>query len=184
MPIKVNGLTSGSVTLAAPDTGSDETLTLPGVSGELLPLAGGKILQVVRATDSTNRSTTSTSLVDADLSVTITPQKNNSAVLLIASVRLATVWATGDEGRALITITDSSNAGINGAQDQIFGTENLTGTGTRSTTSAVSLIAYATPSTTSAVTYKMRFAVLNANTTVSLVNANNTGQMYAIEVSA
>ena len=29
MPIKVNGATSGSVTLAAPDTGSDVSLTLP-----------------------------------------------------------------------------------------------------------------------------------------------------------
>lgn len=29
MPVKINGTTSGSVTLAAPDTGSDVTLTLP-----------------------------------------------------------------------------------------------------------------------------------------------------------
>lgn len=29
MPVKINGATSGSVTLAAPDTGSDVTLTLP-----------------------------------------------------------------------------------------------------------------------------------------------------------
>ncbi|HEY7821527.1 MAG TPA: hypothetical protein VIG24_01775, partial [Acidimicrobiia bacterium] len=41
-------------------------------------LTSGKILQVVRATDGTNRTTTSTSFVDASISVTITPQKNDS----------------------------------------------------------------------------------------------------------
>ena len=35
MPVKINGATSGSVTLAAPATGSDVTLTLPGSSGTL-----------------------------------------------------------------------------------------------------------------------------------------------------
>jgi hypothetical protein len=33
MPVKINGATSGSVTLAAPATGSDVTLTLPAASG-------------------------------------------------------------------------------------------------------------------------------------------------------
>jgi hypothetical protein len=33
MPVKINGATSGSVTLAAPDTGSDVTLTLPAAAG-------------------------------------------------------------------------------------------------------------------------------------------------------
>lgn len=33
MPVKINGSTSGSVTLAAPATGSDVTLTLPAATG-------------------------------------------------------------------------------------------------------------------------------------------------------
>jgi hypothetical protein len=33
MPVKINGATNGSVTLAAPDTGSDVTLTLPAAAG-------------------------------------------------------------------------------------------------------------------------------------------------------
>ena len=46
-----------------------------------------RILQVVRATDSTARSTTSTSFVDANISVTITPTSSSSDVLLIWSLR-------------------------------------------------------------------------------------------------
>jgi hypothetical protein len=33
MPVKINGATNGSVTLAAPDTGSDVTVTLPATAG-------------------------------------------------------------------------------------------------------------------------------------------------------
>lgn len=40
MPVKINGLTNGSVTLAAPDTGSDTTLTLPSASGTVQTVPG------------------------------------------------------------------------------------------------------------------------------------------------
>jgi hypothetical protein len=51
-----------------------------------LDVAGGKILQIVRATDSTNRSTTSTSFADVTgMSVTITPQKSTSSILVLAN---------------------------------------------------------------------------------------------------
>jgi len=182
MPIKVNGLTTGSVTLAAPDTGSDVTMTLPGSSLDLsaelaskLPIAGGKILQIVRATDSTTRITTSTSLVDASISVTITPQKNDSAILVIWSFG-ASHQSTSDYAR--YQITDNSNNALSGAENGFFGS---------STTSDLfalqMLIGYSTPSTTNSTTYKGRFSVF-ASGTARVENASITGQMYAIEVSA
>jgi hypothetical protein len=175
MPIKVNGLTTGSVTLAAPDTGSDVTVSLPGVSGELLPLAGGKILQIVRATDSTQRSTTSTSFVDANLSVTITPQKNDSAILLVYS---ASTYTDGAAGYIIIQITDSSNNAVSGAQESFIGSGSTADFTVHST-----LIGYATPATTNATTYKVRFRRATGGTAI-LQNAAITGQLYAIEVSA
>lgn len=39
MPVKINGSTSGSVTLAAPATGTDVTLTLPGSDATVATLA-------------------------------------------------------------------------------------------------------------------------------------------------
>ncbi|HEY7824430.1 MAG TPA: hypothetical protein VIG24_16430, partial [Acidimicrobiia bacterium] len=61
-----------------------------------LDLAGGKILQIVRATDSTVRSTTSTSYVDVTgMSVTITPQINTSAILLVGAVYMRTKTSSG-----------------------------------------------------------------------------------------
>jgi len=186
MPIKVNGLTSGSVTLAAPDTGSDVTVSLPGVSGELLPLAGGKILQIVRATDTTNRSTTSTSYVDVTgLSVTITPQKSDSAILLLVSANVGVSRVTTTASLiAFAQITDASNNEISGAQAHVSGIQTGSTNVVDDNFLALNMFAYATPATTSPVTYKTRFRTDTSNVQITFRNSQVTAQMYAIEVSA
>jgi hypothetical protein len=150
-------------------------MTISRFKDSNIGLLPGKILQVVRATDTTIRSTTSTSFVDANLSVTITPQKNNSAVLLIL-----TLWLTkGISNESIrIAITDNSNNLISGAQDGIMGSEIAT-----NQYGTMTLIGYATPATSSAITYKVRFRSSLGNS-VEIGNANMTGQLYAIEVSA
>jgi hypothetical protein len=134
---------------------------------------GGKVLQVVRATDTTLRSTTSTSFVDASISVTITPQKSTSEILLIWSVRVT----PAANASTVLRITDNSNNAISGAEGAAF---------TNNTGSAGNvhhaIIALDTPATTSATTYKGRFFTTTG--TSALANADNTGQLYAIEVSA
>jgi hypothetical protein len=138
-------------------------------------ISHGKILQVVRATDSTTRSTTSTSYVDASISVTITPTLATSTLLIlwIASFRPSLI-----AGRLLeATITDSSNVALSGAEDmriyaQTSGEYRDTPT----------LIGYSAPATTSAVTYKGRFKTSAG--TANIENTEITGQMYALEVGA
>ena len=72
---------------------SSNTITI-GASGDAVNLASGatqsgfgKILQVVTATDSTNRSSTSTSFVTASntLSVDITPSSTSSKIFVLSS---------------------------------------------------------------------------------------------------
>jgi hypothetical protein len=152
--------------------------------GAKLNLAGGKVLQVVRATDTTERTTTSTSFVDASISVTITPQKSTSEILVISTAWLITFWSTLDEGRGQLQITDNSNNALSGAQSVSFGTSNITGTSTRQTNTSAVLIGRSTPATLSAVTYKLRFKSESANTSTRLAATTNTTQLYAIEVSA
>ena len=166
--------------------GSDPTGDLGDLLDAKLPIAGGKILQIVRATDTTNRTTTSASAVDVNgMSVTITPQKSDSAILIISNLRAqqSAVSGTPSTPQIVITITDSSNNTISGGQEQ---THFMTTASTTTTTigSALTLIGYATPATTSPVTYKLRFFVAGGSGTASIMNGSNTGQMYAIEVSA
>jgi hypothetical protein len=145
------------------------------IKNMLGPSPAGKIMQIVRATDSTNRSTTSTSFVDANLSVTITPQKNNSAIIVVVSVR-----AAYGNGGTYVQITDNSNNAISGAE--FFVAQDLDTSG--SALQQLTGFAYSTPGTTNATTYKTRFRSSAADHTSSFENAGNTGQMYAIEVSA
>lgn len=149
-----------------------------------LDLAGGKILQIVRATDTTLRSSTSQSFVDVTgMSVTITPQKNDSAVIIIAT-GLFGADATVDVTRVRYQIADSSNNAISGASEAEYGLTDYSGSGTRTFRSGGVLIGYSTPATTSATTYKLRFRCTTANQVVYSGNSIMTGQMYAIEVSA
>jgi len=154
--------------------------------GSKLDLAGGKILQIVRATDTTNRTTTSTSFVDVTgMSVTITPQKSDSAVLVMAMFG-ALIETTSDQQEGQFQLSDSSNNALSGAEATRFSVLNLTGTLTRRLATPSILIGRSTPATTSAVTYKMRFRSGDAPaaTTVNVRNDHSTGQMFAIEVSA
>jgi hypothetical protein len=165
---------SASANIALLDDGNVGGV-LGATLGSKLDLAGGKILQIVRATDSTRRTTTSTSFVDASISVTITPQKSDSAILLIWS--LSVTSPTGNSAIAL-QIADNSNNAILGSQNIDFGT-NDAGLAFGSQV----LIGWATPATTSPTTYKGRFRC-NVTGTSAIENVTTTGQLYAIEVSA
>jgi hypothetical protein len=152
-----------------------------------LDLAGGKILQIVRATDSTDRSTTSGTIVDVTgMSVTITPQKSDSAILLIATGLLRTLHATDVDAYGEVRITDSSNNAISGAERGIIGISHTARSGGTlfHYQSGVVAFGYATPATTSAVTYKVRFMVLGDSQSISFLGVQQTSQLFAIEVSA
>jgi len=156
-----------------------------GLASTFLPIAGGKILQIVRATDATERTTTSTSFVDVTgMSVTITPQKSDSAILIISTFYALTSWSTGDTGYGFYAISDSSNNIVLGGGATPFGTLNLSGSGGRAVFSGLTLIGYSTPATLSATTYKLRFRSETANVTTFTRNADQRGQMLAIEISA
>mgnify|MGYP000052234226 CR=1 FL=1 len=91
--------------------GSGGSLTVP--SG-FLP--AGSVLQVVRATDQTNRTTTSTSTIDANISVTITPQRDSSDILIIWTTDF-NVRNNASENRSRFSITQSDNTELSGAQE-------------------------------------------------------------------
>jgi hypothetical protein len=87
--VKVSGNASGTgtLTIAAPNTNSDFTLTLPTNTGTLLSTkSAGTVLQVVNATYATTQTTTSTSYQASGLAVSITPTSNTSKIFISASV--------------------------------------------------------------------------------------------------
>ena len=174
--VRLYGATSGYLELQAPDVSPDAALVLPSTGF-------GKVLQVVRATDSTQRTTTSTSFTDVTgMSVTITPQKSDSAVMIIMKVTALLNVSTTSNRRGEVQITDSSNNAISGAEAGDLGIASLGSA--MEINQGLLAIGYATPATTSAVTYKVRFKVNSSSATLTFDNNVETGQLYAIEVAA
>jgi hypothetical protein len=145
------------------------------VSGWVNAVAGGgKILQVVRATDTTQRTTSNTTYVDANISVSITPQSASSNILVIWQALVG----PGNNNYINRRITDSSNVALSGAEVGQFGDGSSS-----APSSTYPVIGFVAASDTSARTYKGRFHVVSAGT-ATLFNNLNAGQIYAIEIGA
>jgi|DEB0MinimDraft_10_1074344.scaffolds.fasta_scaffold03629_4 hypothetical protein len=160
--------TEGKVYIYYDDGSSSQWVS--AIGGSL----AGSIVQVVRATDSTVRTTTSGSLVDANLSVSITPKSASSNLLIVTSVRARP--ASNDY--IIMSVTDSSNVAISGAEDFAVGSSNTNVLAADAST----VIGFVSPGSTSPVTYKLRFRSLSGGT-ATLQNNGLTAQMYAIEIA-
>lgn len=146
----------------------------------------GKIRQVVRATDTTTRSTTSTSFTDiTGMSVTITPQVATSLIYVWVTGFGVTRSATSGSNQSKIQITTSGNTPLSGAEDNRYGWSNFTLAGGNTDIYVpISILGYHAPGSTAAATYKARFCSGISTTTTFLDNATTTGQIIAVEVTA
>jgi hypothetical protein len=146
------------------------------------PAGGGKVLQVVQGTRTSDTSTTSTSLVDTNLTVTITPTLATSKIMIFVSHPKVKLTRTG---------TSPANYGsfvlLRGAtqlQESMTGSEEYTYTnGVFHNSIPFSYLD--SPATTSATTYKTQFSVINANIT-ALISGSATviNSIVAMEIGA
>jgi hypothetical protein len=156
-----NASGTGTLTLSAPNTDTDRTLTLPDNTGTILTNAtAGTVLQVVSSTANSTVSTTSTSYVTTNLSATITP---TSATSKIFAIWTNTVATGGASTGIYVTL-------YRGATD--LGATDFTGIVTSGNNYGLSFSYLDSPATTSSTTYTVYFKRTGVNTTVY---ANITG---------
>jgi hypothetical protein len=165
-----------SLTLGA----SGDTITIP--SGATITNSGtatgfGKVLQVVTATDSTTRTTTSTSYVTASntLSITITPSSASNKILVIASTT-----ARVNQQSFLTLFRGATNIGSSseGMIELYFATSTGSLTDSRC---GVTMSILDSPNTTSATTYQVYIKTTSGNTI--WINHNDTkGSITAFEI--
>jgi len=138
---------------------------------------GGKVLQVVSATDSTQRSTTSTSFVTASntLSVSITPASTLNKILLFAN---SSVSIQGTYNAQWTIYRDSTNLG-----HATYGF-NTSNDSTNYTVVPMAISYLDSPSSTSALTYQVYFKSSINSQSAFLNYSGVTGTITAIEVSA
>jgi len=125
------------------------------LSGSLDTGVGGKVLQVVSATDSTERSTTSTSFVTGSntLSVTLTPSSTSSKIFVISTFQGK---VSGGTPAGYTIYRNSTNLG--NSSGMIITPSN----DPWRINTAISY--YDSPSTTSSTTYQVYMKVLGAGT--------------------
>lgn len=137
--------------------------------------AGGGIIQVVTATKTDTLSTTSTSFTDVTgLSVTITPRKTSSKILIIASVvsgaqvrdaryrlmRDSTAIAIGDAAGSRERVTFQGGSNHDASSDTYV-------------SRSVGSHFIDSPGTTSATTYKVQISTTNAAWTAYVNRSRN-----------
>ena len=169
--IQGNASGTGDFTIAAPNSNTDRTLTLPDSSGTLDRLdRAGNVLQVVHATTTTEVTLNNNTETDTTLTATITPSSTSSKILILVN------HPTNQKGNA-----NSGNRG----QFRLYRDSTeldiiMDGAGYTATASylrhSTSFQWYDSPSTTSAVTYKT--TCKNAeNSAYYILQVNNSPSM-------
>jgi len=163
-----NASGTGTLTIAAPNTSTDRTLTLPDSTGTIDTLGrAGNVLQVVQATTSSSSSINSNSYASTGLSVSITPTDSSSKVFL-----------TSNFGWSCNTVDFGYYAfGVNGTAD----TNTTIVCFNQSSTGATNSLYYSTisylytPGTTSTQTYTLQFRCGAAPTQTMYFNQRGVG---------
>jgi len=135
---------------------------------------GGKVLQVVSATDSTERSTTSTSYVTASntLSVSITPSSASNKIFITTHFMIG----LSTTSNSFYTIfRDSTNLG-NANGMAVFASSSAS----NEFPTAMSFLD--SPSSTSAITYQV-YVKSPSGATARLVKGSHTASITAFEIA-
>ena len=179
-----NAAGTGTFTIEAPNSNSNRTLLLPDLAGTVLTdvsslattnFPAGTVIQVVQnATAIGTVNTTSTSYVDlTNATATITPRGTFSRILVLWTSRASNTLVTGANvqyfHRVLRGATEITQTSIAAES----------GTGGLQIQGAQAMSVLDSPSTTSAVTYKIQHRTSNASST----GTANGGFLTLLEIA-
>ena len=183
--VKVTGNASGTgtLTIAAPNTNSDYTLTLPTNTGTILTSAtttgfpAGSVLQVVQGTYATETSTTSTSYVTTNLTASITPTSSSSKILILVEIIADHRNKTADTGGDFTIYRGASTDLLTRGGDTHYDNGGL------NNSNYAGMNYLDSPATTSSTSYTVYMK--SRGTTQMVAHHNNsTGTMILMEIAA
>jgi hypothetical protein len=163
---------------------ADSTVSPTGLKWAA-PAGGGKVLQVVSATYSTAKSSTSETYADTDLTATITPSSATSKVLVLTTHQVYVQRSSDEVGGSIRIMRDSTSIydpfGSRGAPFQLVYNS--------STNQAAGIVSYSyldAPATTSAITYKTQMRVKNAanSSTITVQENSSPSSIILLEIGA
>jgi hypothetical protein len=182
---------SGSTPARRAIGSTGQVLTVSGgVPVWATPAGGGKILQVVQGTTSTEKSIASTSFTDTNLTVTITPSSASSRIMILASQSLYLTSGTAEFTWSGLRLMRDATSVIDysGLYLQAMGTSIETLSTPKNATffSYLPITYVDSPSSTSALVYKTQVAMTStASSRATLCQqAGSTSSIIALEIGA
>jgi hypothetical protein len=149
-----------------------------GVPSWATPAGGGKVLQVVSVTYSTQSSTSSTTYQDSGLTASITPSAATSKILVLTSSNVMANRASAGTMKGKLNI-------VRGATEILGNVEVFrTGDGSKFQNLTVSYTFLDSPNTTSSTTYKQQYASNEASTEVYFNIGSTTSTITLLEIGA
>jgi hypothetical protein len=174
----IYGTGSGTYTRRGIGTTGQILTVSGGVPTWATPAGGGKVLQVVFGSTSTQVSSSSNTFIDTGLSATITPSATTSKVLVFVSHNGSSVSAS--------SVFWAGKLFRGGTEIQLIGDTLLTSDG-GAMRGSISTKYLDSPSTTSATTYKTQFCSRSNSGTVRAQYAEysgNTSTIILMEIGA
>jgi hypothetical protein len=142
------------------------------------PAGGGKVLQVVSTTSSTEQTSSSTTYADTALTVNITPSAATSKVLIM--IYTPTGKSSGNALNGLLLRLRNATAGTTKWTTNVLYYQNTAQTHFDSFASSY----LDSPSTTSQITYTLQMANYNASSNVAVQQNDGLGSIIAMEIGA
>jgi hypothetical protein len=146
------------------------------------PASGGKVLQVVQGTKTTNFTTSSATAGDTGLSVTITPSSATSKVLVLVSHARVEVQNTASSQTAVCFL--ELLRGSTMLQQTSVGVDTFATVTGRFFYAPVSFSYLDSPATTSATTYKTQAQIIVASAMTIFGAADRINSIVAMEIGA
>jgi len=153
-----------------------------GVPSWATPAAGGKVLQVVQGTLTSNATTTSSSFVDTGLTATITPSSASSKVMVIANFMAFSInsGATAASTLASMILLRTSTQ----LQGDSYGNYKLAASNGPEFYTRLSFDYLDSPATTSATTYKIQHKVVDCTSCGISASATKIASIILMEIGA
>lgn len=149
-----------------------------GIPSWAAPAGGGKVLQVVQGTSTSELSSSSATFADTNLSATITPSSASSKVLVFAMIAGA--------GKSDANAANRIDTRILRGATSILLSRDMVYTNTTLTFNAVNIVMnyLDSPATTSATTYKTQFASAGGTASVKVGNGGVVSTIILMEIGA
>jgi len=186
--VKIEGNASGTgtFTIAAPNSNTDRTLTLPDEAGTVLTSASntnfpaGSVLQVVSVTTDTVTSTTGSTYIATTLSASITPTRTTSKILVLATPHIRIYNNSSQSADGYVGLTKDSGSTFLIEKRTYFydyGASGIAGSG------GFSMSYLDSPATTSSITYTAYIKKTSGND-IRLNDTSTESTMTLMEIAA